>query len=200
MLWKTLPLWKGRTAYILGGGPGLLAVDLERLRGERIVAVNNAFKVAPFSEICYFKDFVWFGWNAEELRLFGGMTVTSCYKFKRSSWIRVLREGHRSPFDTRRGRINRGTNAGFEAACLALKLGARKLVLLGFDMRVVEGKANYHDEHRREVGEHLYSFQYSPQFYIVRDFCDAQGIPVFNATPGSELEHFPIIPIEEIYP
>lgn len=202
MEWKTFPMWRGRTVYILGGGPSLNSIDIDRLRGERVIAVNNAFKLAPFADICYFKDFHWFQQegNGDNLQEFGGLTVTSCSKFRLSSWVRFLQMGDRNVVELRPERICHGSNAGFESVNLAIKLEPDRVVLLGFDMQEINGRSNYHDEHNRKVPPHIYEHQFIPSFKAIKNHIENRNIEIINATPGSALTIFPIVEPEEIYP
>lgn len=202
MEWKTFPMWRGRTVYILGGGLSLNTVDIDRLRGQRIIAVNNAFKKAPFADVCYFKDFHWFQQegNGDNLQNFGGLTVTSCNRFRQSSWVYVLKTGDRNVVELRPERICHSSNAGCEATNLGIKFGGTKIILLGFDMQEIDGKANFHDEHDRKVSPHIYEHQFIPSFKAVKKHIENRNIEVINATPGSALTLFPIVEPEEIYP
>ena len=48
--------WAGRRCFIIGGGPSLKGFDFERLRGERVIAINKAFYDVPFADIVFGMD------------------------------------------------------------------------------------------------------------------------------------------------
>ncbi len=199
-LWHVPKMWPNSTVYILGGGPSLADVDVERLRGQNVIATNDAFLLGRWIPVMYFMDCKWFKWHDTELADWPGIRVTSCRECKDISWIKYLDTGHRTDLDERPTRLSRGTNAGFGAMALAIKLGAVRPVLLAFDMRVVNGKANWHDNHQREVSDNIYESQFFKSFAAAKGILKARGIEVINATPGSALPMFPIVSPEEVYP
>jgi len=58
-LWRVPRLWPGGECFILGGGPSLKDVDMSRLKGHRVIAVNNAFKLADWIDVMFFGDPRW---------------------------------------------------------------------------------------------------------------------------------------------
>ena len=63
------PEWSGGTAVLLGGGPSLTLGQVEKVRAAReagavhVIAVNDAYRLAPFADVCYFADSEWWGWH-----------------------------------------------------------------------------------------------------------------------------------------
>ncbi len=200
LLWEIPKLWEGQTCYILGGGPSLNLVDIARLKGQRVIAVNNAYRMAPWADVLYFMDCAWYAWHKLELLDFTGLKVTTCEHAKEELGIKFLKRGQRQGIDSRNDHLVRGTNSGYGALSLAIKFGVKKIFLLGYDMRKVDGKDNFHGDHKREVQKGIYSKQFVPMFDTLVDHCATDEIEVFNATPDSDLKAFPIIGIEEAMP
>jgi hypothetical protein len=100
-----------------------------------------------------------------------------------------------------RKHIHWGGNSGFQAINLAYLWGAKRIILLGFDMQVSPaGDSHWFGEHPKHQGflnptkfnswiRHLET--------LGRDLSDA-GIDVFNATRQTALTCFPLIPIDRI--
>ena len=63
--WEILPdgSWSGRRCFIVGGGPSLKGFDFERLRGERVIAINKAFYDVPFADIVFAMDSPFLIWS-----------------------------------------------------------------------------------------------------------------------------------------
>lgn len=200
MKWDVPKMWDGATVYILGGGPSLRDVDINRLRGQHIIAVNNAYQLASWIPMMYFMDTVWFRWHAESLANWPGIRVTSCRECENTSWVKFVDQGHRRELDERPHFMMRGTNAGFGAMAIAIKLGAMKVILLGFDMQLVNGNANWHEDHERVTIAEIYKRQFLKSFASVKGELIERGIEVINATPGSALTTFPIVSPKEVYP
>src|SRR5690606_27869932 len=90
-----------------------------------------------------------------------------------------------------RGYVNSGGNSGYQAVNLAFHFGARRIVLLGFDMHRRDG-GHWHGEHHGMLS--------APESHIAvwrREFdalafdLKSEGVRVVNATEGSALECFP---------
>ena len=199
-MWETSRFWEGETCYILGGGPSLNLVDVDRLKGQRVIVVNNSYRVAPWADVLYFMDCAWYAWHKLELLSFTGIKVTTCEHSKDEIGIKFLERGRRQGIDERNTHLVRGTNSGYGAVSLAIKFGVKKIILFGYDMRQVDGKNNFHKDHKREVQAFIYKKQFVPIFSTLKNHCETDGIEIINATPGSLLDIFPIIEVEEAMP
>src|SRR5262249_19842922 len=89
------------------------------------------------------------------------------------------------------GVIHYGFNSGFQAVNLALQFGAQHIVLVGFDMRVVDGREHFFGSHPECQGFGPLSLElFISEFgKAARDLSD--DIEIVNATPGSALKCFP---------
>lgn len=95
------------------------------------------------------------------------------------------------------GEIGWGGNGGFHALNLALQFGARRVVLVGYDMRVDFG-VHWHGKHPK--GMNNPSAVNTARW---RQVLDAQalllrrlGVSVINASPVSALEAYPKMTLE----
>ena len=93
--------------------------------------------------------------------------------------------------------VHTGNNGGFQAMNLAVHLGAKRILLLAFDMRRVGNRAQWHDKHKRPTPPDVYANNMIPQFEAAVKDLDMLGVKVINCTPGSALKCFPIMPVEE---
>lgn len=195
--WSIPQLWSTSTCYVLGGGPSLANLNLKALEAQntRIIAVNNAYRVAPWADFCYFMDKTWFKWHRKELKNFMGVLVSGDEKTSSIDFVHTLQRGVKHHHDPRRTHMGRGNNSGHGAISLGASLGAKKIILLGFDMRVVDGKHNFHDDHKRKVAATIYERSYLKSFdFLAKDLLEL-GVQVQNATPGSALKAFPIVEV-----
>jgi len=149
--------WKGQQCFIIGGGPSLKGFDFERLRGERIIAINKAFLDVPFADIMFamdrpFLDLITSGKLGENYRRafesFWGVKLwldLSNYSYPAGvyfipsagdiGWTKSLKEG-----------LFHGQNSGYGALNLAMVLGADPIYLLGYDCaKGPDGEKNYHN-------------------------------------------------------
>ena len=199
MIWTIPKIWNG-DCFILGGGPSLKDFDVDRLKEKRVVAVNNSYSIAPWADVCYFMDAIWYEWHKKELlKNYHGILITTAKQQKNNPNVMFLERGpSRLGLAAEPHRLVRGTNAGYGAIGVAVHLGAKRIFLLGYDMRVVEGKHNWHEEHKRDVPTQVYKNQFMGGYLSLPTPLEERKIEVFNATPGSLLDVFPKVDIEEI--
>lgn len=192
--------WKGATAYILGGGKSLEAVDVASLRDKgRIVPINNAYKLAPWSGIIWTADARWIRWNMEPLNRFltdhpDTLFITRAQdQATPFTSFQLLWDEHKA--------LSRdpGTIAGWCSGAGAINLtylyGATRIVLLGFDMRPV---GNWHNEHKTKTPNDIYATKFIPYLERMARELKKEGVEVINATPGSGLTCFPIVHPSEL--
>ena len=196
--WTVPELWPGGTCYILGGGPSLSLVSLERLHDRRVIAVNNAYQLGDWIDVMLYGDCRWLKWHEKALLDFPGLKVTSCNSHKDKPGIKAVKR-HTLPFGITRepDRLNWNLSSGACAIGLAVRFGVKKIVLLGFDMRIVDDKTNWHKEHQDGRKKNPYERFLKPFPMIARDL-EQLGVECVNATPGSALESFPIVEPESV--
>ena len=67
MKYEIPKIWENEPCYIIGGGWSLKGFDISILKNKNIIAINNAFKLADFIQICWFGDFQWYMWNENDI-------------------------------------------------------------------------------------------------------------------------------------
>jgi hypothetical protein len=168
--WDVPEIWPGETVVIVGGGPSLRNYDWEALhelknnKKFRVIGVNDAFRLGSIIDICFFGDDKWWLNRRTLLTSFRGLCVSliPCNKDAnaRPSWVKMLRRDASRPFGItdakRQGRdtIAFNTNSGTAAVGLAVLLGCKKIILLGFDMDTEKSSNgidthNWHNYHER---------------------------------------------------
>jgi len=188
----------GRAAFILGGGPSLTAEDVDRIRGRgAVIAVNNAgLDLAPWADVLFFADGWprWFGWNKDRLHEFKGDWIVSRAAVPPSD-PRLVRITHdpKIALSRRPDRVA-GHCGGSSAINLAYLMGARVIVLMGFDMR----GGNYHDDHKAPPLPNAHRDRFIPALEFMAPELEAEGVLVLNATPRSALRCFPTVDLEEL--
>ena len=152
----------------------------------------------------FFGDPRWIEEYGRGIENFSGLRVTIRHHYLRHVGIRVVTyDGNIMGLSRDPATLAWNGNSGAAAINLATLLGAGRLILLGFDMRRIEGRINYHSEYP-EKGPGFDPFErFLSRFpAIARDLEDMK-IPAVNATPFidgqplSALNVFPRIPLEE---
>ncbi len=132
-------LWPDRTCYIIGGGPSLRLFDIDRLKGQRCIAVNEAYTIAPWVDVLFFNDEPWWKRHRTKLLDFGGLKVTTCEALRDKPGIKVVERKNSPPGIAHHHPtwIRWNMSSGGAAINLAYHFGVSRIILLGFDMRRV---------------------------------------------------------------
>lgn len=191
--------WEGQDVYILGGGPSLAQVDVRRLMGRNVIAINMAYRLAPWFPVIYLADPKLFLRWQSELSGYPGTVLTTAGPLRGRRDVLALRHDHkRFGLSTKQEEVYWNRSSGACAIDIAAHLGARRVILFGYDMRRVDGRSNWHDYYQTD-NDDTYALFRQPFAKIAADL-RVQGIECINATPGSALTCFPIVEPGDVLP
>ena len=108
--------------------------------------------------------------------------------------LTLVKGGPGVGFSLDQGLIHYGDNSGFQALNLAILFASPYIVLVGYDMRHVGGKAHFFGDHGNGL------FQRNEYQSFAKKFDKApppDGVQIINATPGSALTCYPMMDLEE---
>tara|TARA_R110001632_G_scaffold168793_1_gene287646 strand:- start:725 stop:1516 length:792 start_codon:yes stop_codon:yes gene_type:complete len=194
---KVDKIWNGETVYLIGGGPSLKNFKWNSLQGKKTIAINKAITVYPNADAVYWTDGRVYTWFEKEINEFKGLKYTIRAR-NYSSDITILKKGKKYGLELTKDTLSHGNNSGYAAINLAIHLGAKRIVLLGYDMGNNGTSTHFHDGYPvNPTSAKIYKDQFLPGFTILRDELKGKGIQIFNACPTSNLKVFPIITIEE---
>lgn len=146
--WTVPPEWTGETCVILGGGPSLLGFDARCLEGMRVIAINESYRLWPASDVLYWADRKWWTRRKDEVSaVFQGRYIVTVDPKVQDSGVKQLRNTGVEGFDPDPGALRTGANSGYQAIHLAAHFGARRIILLGYDMRCSGGRTHWHEGH-----------------------------------------------------
>jgi hypothetical protein len=225
MLWKIPQIWKGGTCIIIGGGssltkqfdiPDTLVSEvysgkqtpiayspyMSSIHSQHIIAVNMAYKLGNWIDVLFFGDVGFVEKTKKDLFNFSGLRIT-CGETKVDYNGRLkLIEKDRSKkqgISTYPTSVAWNHNSGGAAINLAYHFGVKRIILLGFDMKLDSNNNQhwhkYYSGNLRTVGAamntHLRGF---PQ--IAKDL---EGkVEVLNACPDSKIDVFPKMNFKDI--
>lgn len=215
MSWKVPRTWQGETCAILASGPSMSAAVAAAVRGRcRVIAVNNqgvqtttlsgaivpAF--APWADVLYAADLLWWNQNRDAALQFSGMKVTIEGPEPRRQHfdhadVLVLKNGGPHDFDDRPTHLRTGRNSGYQAVHLAAHFGAQKILLCGFDMKGTIGSQHWFGEPIWRKGHRIPFNLFCREFARGAPQFETRGIRVINCTPGSAITAFPFQSLEE---
>jgi hypothetical protein len=166
------------TIAILATGPSMSQALVDTLAGTRLIAVNDAFRLAPTAAAIVANDRKWWLAHPEALRLPGR-------KFSTHPPEGVERVGITQHIQT-------GTNSALLALHVAVRfLGGKRVLLYGLDLSAARG-AHFFGPHPAPMPNTT-----PDRFNVFRAQFAAykatlpKDVEVLNATPGSTLQCFP---------
>lgn len=210
LYWSAPRIWPDSVIFILGGGPSIKYLDLTKIQGKwPVIGCNMAFLDYPWVDVVYFGDckvHMWVteadkGRYAQQFDAYTGLKVSLCPDTRNDNRINALFR-YRNGIVTDRRSLGWNMNTGGSAINLAYHFGAKKVVLLGFDMKQKDGKMNFHNynfvsvKHPKNV---LSKFKKNFE-YIAKD-AKRLGLEIINAVHpeiGSDLPYFKQINYEEV--
>ncbi len=200
-MWSVPPEWTGETAFLIGGGPSLRGFDASILRGRRVIAINNSWELAPWADVLYFCDYKWWEWHGDKVTEgFEGRYIVTPSQILKDPRGRLVTLTGGTGLETDPGGLRHGSNGGYQAINLAYHFGAKRIVLLGYDM-TADKRTHFHDGHpttKMDAYRRTLEFSMLPKFPTIVEPLKKAGVEVINATPGSALKCWPYRPLEEI--
>lgn len=190
------PDWSGETAIVVASGPSAVEQPLDvgrGIQGVHFLAIKSSIELCRWADVLHAADYLWWS-QVNGYPDFDGIRTTLNRRASLQSWnVNLVRCGvgtNRMEFDDL-GKVGWGGNSGFGAVNLAAQLGASKIVLVGFDMRIDLG-IRWHPDHGGQSA--------NPDIRTVerwRTYLDAaapelarRGIKVINASKNSALKAF----------
>lgn len=188
---------------ILGGGPSLLdlinVVERKLPLGPdyAVIAINEAIYRSLYADILFFRDLSWFYGNRDIVGIWKGSVISSTASPFYPKNVKVIKTSHCNDFLVGGDTIRYGRSSGHLALSLAINLGAKRCVLLGFDCRIVNGRSHFHDKHSNAI-DITYKKDFLPAWEGWGDATRRSDVEVVNATPDSAILEFPYRPLAEI--
>jgi hypothetical protein len=193
-----LEIFAGQTALIFASGPSLTKLwSADRPLPLPSIAVADAWRIAPKADALYATDQKWW-MHHKGVPEFQGVKIG--YQGPGPAGIIWLSGSGREGYDERLGFIRHQWNSGGSSIHLAAQLGARRIVLIGFDFRVIDGRRHFFGEHPREI-ESISQSRYDSWAELMSELArelERRKVEVLNATPGSALKTWPFVDLEKI--
>lgn len=94
--------------------------------------------------------------------------------------------------------IHTGHNSGYQAISLAVLFGAKRILLLGYDFQRRGGKAHWHPDHPSPLGNGGNYRAWIAAMNVLAKDLEHAGVEVINCSPGSALNCFPKMSVDEV--
>lgn len=191
-------LCPGGTVVCLGCGPSLTAADVDYCRGKAtVIAVNDAHRLAPWADVLYSSDQRWWE-HYRGVPEFKGLRFGVAPLRPAAGWgVVVLKNTGDAGIEPLATGLRTGRNSGAAAINLAVHLGAKRVVLLGYDMGRTNGKAHWFGEHPEKLRAASPFGTFIAMFERMVGPLEQLGVEVVNCSRTTALECFPRALLEQ---
>lgn len=194
------PDWEGQICVIVASGPSAAEAKVEQARGRaKVIAINSSIRLAPWADALYGADYAWWR-SVNGMQDFPGLRITADRRAA-AEWelARVeARQGDDRIVLDPLGTVGWGSNSGFHVLNLAVQFRCRRIILVGFDMRLDRG-VHWHGPHPRGLNNPRVSIvgRWRRAIDGAAKIIAGLGIEVVNASPVSALEAYPKMTLSE---
>ena len=201
------PDLSGQTVAILAGGPSITReqCNVVRERGWYAIAINETWLLAQWAPALYGCDWQW--WRSRRplegdysgLRILGSLPNTNAKRPHLAGDMRwqapllryiPVRAGYSKMLFAGRD-LGAGSNSAFQAANLAVRWGAKRLILLGVDCH--SPNRHWHGNHTFAEAPHQKKSlmkTWLRSWEMAREQLIERKIEIVNCSPGSALKVF----------
>jgi hypothetical protein len=198
------------TAVVAATGPSLslaqtrlVALAKRRRPSLHVITVNDAVYPMWWADLAYACDGDWWRYH-QGLPGFQGLKV-------RLRHLDGRRDINEVPFgdvstvessgidgaDFRPGCVRTGGNSGYQAVQVAVHCGARRIILLGFDLKPGP-LVHWFGAHPAEISNQGNITGWLRRFDGLAAALTGHGVEVLNASPGSALQCFPAVDLAAV--
>jgi hypothetical protein len=229
-MWRVPKIWEGGDVWIIGGGPSVpkqfgvsdriiqgviegttppsaYSPYMEYLHNKHVIGINVAYMIGNWMDIIFFGDKGFFLTHQADLAKYPGLKISCHHTVATYNWVKEL--GRDSRKKNKGISINPSLvcwngNSGGAAISVAANAGAKRIILVGFDMKLSDSnRQHWHDHYNRGV---IVNKRYNtlPFERHLRGFkeidVDARkrGIEIINACPDSTIVEFRKTTVKEL--
>lgn len=198
-----------------GRSPEVYSSYMQPIHDKHVIGVNVAYRIGRWIDVVFFGDFRFFQAHKHALAEFPGLKVCCNARINnpRYDWVKYVGHDkeHKKGISYDRRKVSWNGNSGAAAISLAANMGAKRIILLGFDMKVKDDDSTQHwhtlykglhpqagkTGHNKKVrslpfARHLKGFE-----FIHKD-ARKQGITIINACPDSAITQFKKLSVKQL--
>ena len=195
--------WSGLAVAVVASGPSVKKDEVASLKGRLpVLAIKENYDLAPWCEVVYGCDAAWWK-NRRGLPDYRGLKVAGAqelkYHFKDIKILELEKYDDFIRLETP-GTVGAGGNSGFQAVNLVAQFGAKKILMIGFDM---DHRTRYPHWYGRNNGpgrtnpDHFNYDRWRKAFTQSSAILHDAGIEVINASLKSTLKCFKMMSVGE---
>lgn len=195
-------LWPESTIVCIASGPSLTQADVDFVHGKaRVIVVNNTHLLAPWADVLWATDAEWWD-HYHGVPSFQGLKFSLQVDGYTATYpdVHIVKNTGRPGLSLDRGAVANGFNGGHAAMNLARHLGARKIVLLGYDCQLgLRGETHWHGDHPREIRKALLFEEWKRYFETIVPPLSSCGIDIVNCSRSTALTGVPWCTLSEAF-
>lgn len=177
-------MWKGQTVVCIASGPSLTKSDCDLIKkiGLKTIVVNTSYQLCPWADVLFAFDLKWWLYYDKLVDESGFKGEKVTYSFNARSMDITSLDGCEwfQPFG----------NSGTSAISLAVNMGARRILLLGYDCSLTQDKPHWHGKHPEGFNNCRSIVHWPKQFKNTSSFANSQGAEVINCSRTTSLTCF----------
>jgi len=187
------------TVVIIAGGPSITEKDVRYIesRDVDILGINDAYRICNRLDYLYACDRRWW------MHHWSRVKPVLCRKFALEEQgfpgVEQMKNGGISGLSFEWPKLRTGKNSGYQAINLAILLGYKRIVLLGYDMQHTFGKVHWFGNHPKPLNN---APQGKFKEWIGLFEKMVESIPadtqIINCTRQTALECFPKVKLEDV--
>lgn len=226
MIWQVPRIWEGGDVWILGGGPSvpkqfdipdkvvqsvvsgkelpsIYSPYMSFLHDKHVIGINVAYLIGDWIDMVFFGDASFFLPHQQRLAAWSGLKVSCHAGVNKHNWVKYLPKQNEKTrgISTNPGMVSWNGNSGAAAISVAAHTGAKRIVLLGFDMNLDGNRQHWHDLYHRGDKPNLKKLPFNRHLRGFPDIAkDARhlGITILNASPDSAITVFRKVTVKEL--
>lgn len=225
MKWTVPKIWEGADVWIIGGGasipkqfdvPKSIIEDvlnkrksveaysqyMKSIHDKHVIGINVAYLLGDWLDMVFFGDSSFFLQHCKALSQLPYLKVSCHPKTDRESWVKYVARDTKKPrgISEHPGRVSWNNNSGSAAISIAVNAGAKRVILLGFDMQLEEGNQHWHKLYTTQnKKKFVYPFErHLLGFAEIAKDANKRGIEIINASPNSVIKEFRKVTVKEL--
>lgn len=222
--WKVPKMWT-EDCWIIGGGPSMLqqfevpselitkvegkelpfsaySDYYKPLHSKNVIGTNMAFMLGNWISVLYFCDAQFFRVNKDSIAAFPNIKATCVSNLGKAfsveaASIKRLKRDYKFGLSFEQDMICWNHNSGAAAINFAILAGAKRILLLGFDMKPQEGRTHWHNAYPNKTERASFK-RFLRRFPDIASAAKRAGVEILNVSPDSAIDCFPKVTLKEV--
>jgi hypothetical protein len=172
-----------------------------------VIGINVAYLIGDWIDMVFFGDSGFFLKHKQGLAAFPGLKISCTPQTEKYDWVKtMIRDSkHTKGISSNPKAVSWNNNSGSAAISIAVHAGAKRIFLLGFDMKLGTDKAqHWHNQYHRMENMnprkvmHLPFDRHLMGFPIIAKDAQRLGVQIINVCPDSRIEEFKKVSLSQL--